>query len=181
LLVILAIAGVLGAWVLDGTALERLTLPPWRASAYAAVLAMLAVTVARLRQGRSPERIVGGAAMVSLACAIVHTGAVTEARAAYTNDIALLVAPVRERVPEDARMVGLGEVHAAVRYHLGREVPRPYPWEKPVVPPGAYFCFNMYGGVRPALPFAWEEIGVVSVDRYRDRRPECEVLVGRRK
>jgi hypothetical protein len=78
-------------------------------------------------------------------------------------------------------MVGLGEVHAAVRYHLGREVPRPYPWEKPVVPPGAYFCFNMYGGVRPALPFAWEEIGVVSVDRYRDRRPECEVLVGRRK
>jgi hypothetical protein len=78
-------------------------------------------------------------------------------------------------------VVGLGEVHAAVRYHLHREVPRPLPWEKPVVPPGAYFCFNMYNGVRPALPFAWEEVGIVSVDRFRDRKPECEVLVGRRR
>jgi hypothetical protein len=39
----------------------------------------------------------------------------------------------------------------------------------------------MYGGKRPALPFAWEEIGVISVDRFRDREPECEVLVGRRR
>ena len=29
------------------------------------------------------------------------------------------------------------------------------------------------------LPFEWDEIGVVSVDRFRDRKPECEVLVGR--
>ena len=40
---------------------------------------------------------------------------------------------------------------------------------------------GLYGGVRPALPFEWEEVGVVSVDRFRNRKPECEVLVGRRR
>jgi 4-amino-4-deoxy-L-arabinose transferase-like glycosyltransferase len=181
LLMLLAAGGVAGAWALDGTALERVTLPPGRAAAYAVVLAALAIVLVRLRHARSTGGIVAGAAAVAAACAVIHTGALTEARAAYTNDIAALVAPVRSKVPDDAEIVGLGEVHAAVRYHLHREVPRPYPWEEPEVPPGAYFCFNMYGGERPKLPFAWEEVGVISVDRFRDRKPECEVLVGKRR
>ena len=123
----------------------------------------------------------GGAVAVALACAVLVTGALTDSRVDYTNDIAAAVAPVSARLPADATVVGLGEVSAAVRYHLHREVPRPLPWEKPVVPPGAYFCFNMYNGARPDLPFEWEEVGVVSVDRFRDRKPECEVLVGRRR
>ena len=180
-LVFLAVAGVVGAQVVRGTALERVTLPPDRAVMFALVLVALAAVTAQLRNARSPGGIITSAVVVAAACAVIHTGALNEARAAYTNDIGVLVAPLRDRVPEDALVVGVGEVHAAVRYHLGREVPRPLPWEEAEVPPGAYFCFNMYGGVRPELPFAWDEVGVVSVDRFRDRKPECEVLVGRRR
>jgi 4-amino-4-deoxy-L-arabinose transferase-like glycosyltransferase len=181
LLVFLAAGGVAGAWVLDGTALERVTIPPGRAAAYGGVLLALAALVARLRHARTGSGVVSGAVAVAAACTVIHSGALTDARAAYTNDIAALVAPVRDRLPPEALVVGLGEVHAAVRYHLHREVPRPYPWEEPEVPPGAYFCFNIYHGERPKLPFAWEEVGVISVDRFRDRKPECEVLVGRRR
>jgi hypothetical protein len=181
LLALLAVASVAGSWALNGTALARVTLPPGRAAAYAVVLLGVSLIMVRLRCAHTPVGIVAGAVTIALACAVIHTGALTDSRAEYTNDVAMLVAPVRERMPETAVVVGLGEVHAAVRYHLGREVPRPLPWEPPVVPPGAYFCFNMYHGRRPSLPFEWEEIGVISVDRFRDRKPECEVLVGWRK
>jgi 4-amino-4-deoxy-L-arabinose transferase-like glycosyltransferase len=181
LLAVVAGAGLVGTWALRGTALERVMLSPGRAVVYAALLAAFALVIARLRHRTTPGGIVGSAAAVALACTVLITGALTDSRVDYTNDIAAAVAPVRARLPADATVVGLGEVSAAVRYHLHREVPRPLPWEKPVVPPGAYFCFNMYNGTRPVLPFEWDEIGVVSVDRFRDRKPECEVLVGRRK
>jgi len=181
LLALVAGAGFVGTWMLRGTALERVMLSPGRAAIYALVLTGFAVLIARLRRIATPGGIIAGGVAVALAVAVLITGALTDSRAAYTNDIAVAVAPVSARVPVDAPLVGLGEVSAAVRYHLHREVPRPLPWEKPVVPPGAYFCFNMYHGVRPALPFEWEEVGVVSVDRFRDRKPECEVLVGRRR
>jgi 4-amino-4-deoxy-L-arabinose transferase-like glycosyltransferase len=153
LLAVVAAAGVAGWWVLRGTALERVTLPPARALLYAALLIALAMVLARLRNARAPGGIVAGGVLLAAASAILQTGALTDARAVYTNDIAALVAPVRERVPEGAVVVGLGEVHAAVRYHLGREVPRPYPWVEPVVPPGAFFCFNMLCGLGTALGF----------------------------
>ena len=179
-LVAVAIAGFVGTWALRGTELERLTLPPGRAAAYVGALVGLAVLIARLRDTLTPGRVLAGAIAVAAGSAVITVGAFTDSRAAHANDIEIACAPLRERLPSDATVVGLGEVHSAVRYHLRREVPRPLPWEKPVVPPGAYFCFNMYNGVRPALAFEWEEVGVVSVDRFRDRKPECEVLVGRR-
>jgi 4-amino-4-deoxy-L-arabinose transferase-like glycosyltransferase len=169
-----AIAGVVAAWVFRGTPIERMTLSPGRAALYAIPMIGLAVLIVRLRH------VVSSTIAIAAACAVIHTGALTDSRVRTTNDIAVLVAPLNERVPVDAEMVGLGEVHSAVRYHLHREVPRPLPWEEPVVPPGAYFCCNIYHGVRPVLPFEWEEIGVVSVDRFRDRKPQCEVLIGRR-
>ena len=181
LIALVAGLGLLGTWQLRGTALERVMLPPGRAVIYALLLLGFALLVAQLRRVTTPGGIVAGAVAVATAVAVLITGALTDSRVAYTNDIAVAVAPVRAQIPAEATVVGLGEVHAAVRYHLHREVKRPLPWELPVVPPGAFFCFNMYRGERPALPFAWDEIGVVSVDRFRDRTPECEVLVGRRR
>jgi 4-amino-4-deoxy-L-arabinose transferase-like glycosyltransferase len=181
LLGLVAAAGLVGTWVLRGTALERVMLPPGRAAAYAMLLMGFALLIAQLRRVTTGGGVVAGGVAMALAVGVLITGALTDSRVAYTNDIAAAVAPVMAQLPAEATVVGLGEVSAAVRYHLHREVPRPVPWEKPIVPPGAYFCFNMYHGERPKLPFEWEEIGVVSVDRFRDRKPECEVLVGRRR
>ena len=43
-----------------------------------------------------------------------------------------------------------------------------------------YFCFDCPGAVRPLLPFAWEEIAAVPMDRVRMDPPERVVVVGRR-
>jgi 4-amino-4-deoxy-L-arabinose transferase-like glycosyltransferase len=181
LVALVGVAGVVGPWVVSGTALERLTLPAGRATAYAVALVALAGVVARLARARTPGGVVAGAVAVAAACGVIHTGALTDARARSTNDVGALVEPLRDRLPPDATVVGLGDVHAAVRYHLRREVPRPPDGEAVELPPGTYFCLNIYLGVRPELPFEWEEVGTISVDRFRDRKPECEVLVGRRK
>ena len=102
LLALVAVAGVVGAWALNGTALARVTLPPGRAAAYAMVLIGIGGG-GGATDGTHARRSESSPAQwpLALACAVIHTGALTDSRAAYTNDIEVLVAPVRERVPED--------------------------------------------------------------------------------
>jgi hypothetical protein len=48
------------------------------------------------------------------------------------------------------------------------------------VPLGAYFCVQTIANEPPPIPFRWEELGRVSVDRFRDRPPQSIVVLGRR-
>jgi hypothetical protein len=41
-----------------------------------------------------------------------------------------------------------------------------------------YFCFDSYAGRRPLLPFAWEEVAEIPMDRNRRQPPERAVVVG---
>jgi hypothetical protein len=42
-----------------------------------------------------------------------------------------------------------------------------------------YFCFDCDGASRPALPFAWQEVAAISMDRNHHVRPERVVVIGR--
>ena len=43
-----------------------------------------------------------------------------------------------------------------------------------------WFCFSSVGDYRAPLPFAWEELAVISVDRNWHAKAENVVVVGRR-
>lgn len=175
LLAAIAVALVGAVWVLPGTELARFALPLGRTLAYGAALLALAAVLWKLRRDCTPRGVVAGAVTVAVAIAVLITGVFTDSRVAHTNDIAAAVAPLKEKVPADARLAAVGEVHASVRYHMGQVVPRA---ER--VPLGAYFCVQVERDKPTEIPFRWEEVGRVSVDRFRGRPPQTVVVIGRR-
>jgi hypothetical protein len=43
-----------------------------------------------------------------------------------------------------------------------------------------YFCFDSFRGAHPPLPFAWEEVARLSMDRTHRSIADNVVIVGRR-
>jgi 4-amino-4-deoxy-L-arabinose transferase-like glycosyltransferase len=152
--------------------------PPAATAGYAAVLVGLAAVLVAARGGRTPGAVAAGVWAVAAGTAVAVVGPLTDARAARTHDVSAAVVALRDRLPAGEPAVGLGPVHAAVPFHLGRVIAN-RPADE--VPAGAYFFADVTRGKRPELPFAWEEVGTVSVGRFRGEVPDREVLVGRRR
>lgn len=123
--------------------------------------------------------VLGVAAFMVLTC----TGYATNSRIRRANDHAANMASLKFHLPPDHKMVSFGLVEPLFNYYYDG------PIERLPLPPGAdalqgakvtFFCFNCWGGQRPTLPFAWEEVGVVPMDRARTTPSSEAVVVGRR-
>ena len=89
----------------------------------------------------------------------------------------------KEQLPPGHRLVSLGHVDLLFVFYYGsvvERVPVPIKADDPAMEEGVCFCFNSCNGERPALPFAWEELAVISMERNRMSTPERVVVVGRR-
>lgn len=153
--------------------------PPLVALAYAGVSVALAVMICRVREGGSPARV--RRAVLVLACFLVLTvtGVLTDGRRARSENAAQAMKALKERLPRGQKLVSLGHTDSLFAYLHGLPfiTPRTLPWADPGLP---YFCFVSPGNSRPDLPFDWEEIGAVSLDRNHHPEPERVVVVGRR-
>lgn len=98
-----------------------------------------------------------------------------------SEDIAGQVAAVKRLLPDDVRLVSLGRAHHPFVYHYGETIPW-LDWPKADSPPleFEYFCFHSERGRRKPLPFDWQEVAVVSCDRYRREQPVDTMVIGRR-
>lgn len=181
LLVGLVALAVVGArFALTGVTRDAFSFPPLATGAYAALLfALAALVAAAARREPTPRAVSLGVWAIAASTALIIVGPLTDSRVARTNDIQAAVEPIRERLTAEEPVVSLGRVHASVPYFLRRPVPNKAPEKVAEVPPGGYFCVNFYRQL-PQLPFEWERVGVVSVDRFRSEQPKAEVLIGRR-
>lgn len=125
------------------------------------------------RQIRTGSLILAGFA------ALTYSGAVVNAMVQRNGRASLDVAAVKMCLPADARLASLNGVHHlfAYWYHQPIDLVR---WPTSDVPGLEWFCFSSVRDVRPPLPFAWQEVAVVSVDRNFHAKPENVVIVGRR-
>jgi hypothetical protein len=113
---------------------------------------------------------------------VAFTGVLTDCRLRRREDTAAAMARLKERLPPGQRLVSLGHVDALFRYHYGMPI-IPQPWPETGSDPAGdwtYFCFDWSGDKRPVLPFAWEEVAAVPMDRNRHGTPERVVVTGRR-
>ncbi len=80
------------------------------------------------------------------------------------------------------RLVSLGGISHAFAYHFGDLIPQaPWPSEAlPLPDEFEYFCFNRLNGWSFDVPFAWELVAEISLDRVQREVPERTVVVGRR-
>lgn len=126
----------------------------------------------------------GGVAATSLAAFMVllFAGPVLDVRIRIGNDIGAEIARLKADLPAGASIVSINHTCADLPFHLGEPI-KAIAWSgsQPLpVPEGAYFTFTATGAGRPTLPFAWEEVRAISVDRRRSDHPENVVVIARR-
>jgi 4-amino-4-deoxy-L-arabinose transferase-like glycosyltransferase len=151
---------------------------------YGVVAVALAMVVYRVRAGGSAANVRLG--LLALGCFLVvtFTGVVTDVRWRRSTDAAAEMRELKSKLPPGQALVSLGgHTDSLFGYLYGLPLITPRPWPPGHGDPGPdvpYFCIVCPGDSRPPMDFAWEEIGVVSLDRNRHPQPERVVVVGRR-
>ncbi|MBL8796140.1 MAG: glycosyltransferase family 39 protein [Planctomycetia bacterium] len=169
------------SWLPLPAALQPFQQPGWFALLYAALAGGLAWTLwqARMRFGPTPART----AVLCLVCflGLTYNGPILNAMLQRSEQAASAVEELKHLLPPGQRLVSFGPVHHLFAYYFGEPIEqhpnRPRPQDcRDVV----YFCCDARDGLLPKLPFAWEAVGVVSMDRNRHAVPSQAVVVGRR-
>jgi hypothetical protein len=115
---------------------------------------------------------------------ILFGGVVTDVRVYRSVNVAESVRQLKEKLPPGQPLVSIGgHVDCLFPYYYGPPMITPQAWPAPGSDPDpglTYFCFNSPGGSRPSLPFAWQELAAIPMDRNRLDRPERVVVVGMR-
>jgi hypothetical protein len=175
----LAIAGTVVAvssWAPIGK-LEAVAQPSVFAAVYLAFVLIGAIVM--LRSVARPE-----IALVVLACllGLTSTGVVVNAYTKKANDASEAVAALKRQLPQGKQLASFGRIDHLFAYLY--ETPIEYcPVPKTVGEVGSdvrYFAID--GGPKPIvkLPFAWEPVTTIVLDRNKMPKPARTVIIGRR-
>jgi hypothetical protein len=111
------------------------------------------------------------------------TGVATNIRIRRSEDQATPIAQLKEKLPANHRLVSLGHVDALFAYYYAEPI-EPTPWavtgDSVPTDDNVYFCFDTFIGFRPSLPFEWDEVAAIPMDRYKYPPGKREVVVGKR-
>ncbi len=96
-------------------------------------------------------------------------------------DVETPMIALKERLPDDVPFYSLGPMQHRFAFFLDRPIQLVgEPASNSVHPPvGSYFCVTVNDPDKASLPFAWEKLDVVCMDRYPAQRHSF-VIVGRR-
>lgn len=119
---------------------------------------------------------------------LAFTGFGVNALDSYSYDTAADMRRTVAQLPAGAKLVSFDLVNHLFAYHLANVDERRVELVATPTPAAAaaadwdYFCFNVSDIDRIVLPlpFAWEQVDVVTVDRNRYDRPRSFVVVGRK-
>jgi hypothetical protein len=183
-MLIAAAAVPIGALVLR----EHPQYAPWGEHPVFAILyAATAIVLGKLTLNayRAGDRSRVRLAVLAVAAFMVLTvtGIATNIRIRRSEDQATPIAHLKERLPKDCRLVSLGHIDALFAYYYAEPI-EPTPWAVSAdsVPAAddVYFCFDTFIGYRPTLPFEWEEVAAIPMDRYKYPPGKREVVIGKR-
>lgn len=179
-IVMALLAGVIltGGWILRGTRAESLSLSPVQAVCHGLVLLTLALVLAYARRAKTNRAIAIGIWALAIATLEMNAGVITDIRQNKINDIEASFAGVEKLIPPNQSLVAVGDIHSDIAFCLGRVITHPNDIES--IADGSYFCFDRWGVNPPEIPFAWEQIAAVPVDRMRKLNPECTIVIARR-
>jgi 4-amino-4-deoxy-L-arabinose transferase-like glycosyltransferase len=165
-------------------ALAPLTEPLPVALAYAILSAAVAAFVLYGRRAATPGHAQLSVLVVTVFLVATFAGLVMNVRVRRAVDSAAAVDELKAKLPPGQALVSLnGQVDALFSYLYRTPIVEPRrcaPFGNQPIDDVRYFCFMCPGDSRPPLPFAWEEVGVVNLDRNLSPVPERVIVVGRR-
>lgn len=180
--------------------LERFTpiaQPLWFAIAFAVAGVGSAAFLLRCRTQISLRSAQRAVATIAAFAGLAYTGVVINVFAAGWNDPSEAVAIVKDRLPSETSLVSFGPVDFRFCYHFRDRIPElPWPSDPREVPENVeYFCVDAHPGDTPAsrlsgrgrtwertsgtLPFEWEEVDRICVERRLRGEEQPEVIIAR--
>jgi 4-amino-4-deoxy-L-arabinose transferase-like glycosyltransferase len=114
--------------------------------------------------------------------ALLFNGPIINSLAQAAVDVRPDVASLYRRIPQGIRLMSIGMAHHRLLYYYPEPIPLvPRPSSAEDVPEDLeYFVIEGYRGEPTILPFEWEEIGRLNMDRNRRDDPRDFVIIGRR-
>ena len=157
---------------------------PWAQSRPVCSVFLLIAVLAAAIADRVPTviergRLRAGAIALAGFMAVAYSGVIVNALVTRSADAPAEVAELKQHLPAGMRLVSLNSVRHLFAYLYGEPIEL-HPWPTCDDSNLTWFCFSSVGDYRAPLPFAWEEVAVISVDRNRHAKPENVVVVGRR-
>lgn len=156
--------------------------PPAVALCYGVTSAVLAIVVLRGRHGGDAGRVRGTVLAVAAFTLLSCNGLLTNVRWRRSENPAPAVARLKELLPLGERLVSFGHIDSSFAYFYARPI-EPLVFRTDCaysVTEGGYFCFDSDRGWRPPLPFPWEEVAAIPMDRNHSVPPVRTLVVGRR-
>jgi hypothetical protein len=151
------------------------------ALAYLAVCSGLGLWLFRICGSAAATNLKQVAIPIALFMVMTFTGVMTDIRVRRSEFAADQVAAAKAKIPAGEALVSIdGHADSLFAYYYHDHItPGDWPIEGD---DGNYtfFCFVRTGNERPELPFAWEQIGAISLDRNRHAIPSRVQVVGRR-
>ena len=185
--VVAGLVGVFGVTTIvaalsDAEWAKRLAQPWWLMGAMAAGTAVGVVVVFRSSVSDRQDHAVAATVMLASLLAVSFNGAIVNAQAHTMVSIGPQVVAVRDRLPEQRQLVSFGLLHHRFLYYFEERIPV-LPWPKTAddVADGLeYFAVNVKRGESIDLPFAWEQVVALNMDRRQSDNPENRIVIGRR-
>jgi 4-amino-4-deoxy-L-arabinose transferase-like glycosyltransferase len=158
-------------------------MPLGQALVVALLLLGLAEIVRRLSSSTSPLARQQSALALAAGLGVIYVGPLMTSQQQRSENLPAAVAALQTKLPAEARLVSFDPVHHVFLHYLGRTVERlPRPQSAAEVPSDVdYFCVQVSGTNQPDLPFAWDEVASLAVDRNYHAVPKERVIVGRRR
>jgi hypothetical protein len=111
--------------------------------------------------------------------AIAYAGIIVNALVYRSANAPAAITALKNKLPAGTQLASLNGVHHLFAYLYGDPIDM-HPWPTQDDPSIDWFCFSALGDCRGPLPFRWQEVAVISMDRNQHDRPENVVVVGRR-
>ncbi len=173
-----AAIGLLG-WALIGTGIKT---PPLVPTLFYSLPALgLGVAIWRVDRRPTHLSLTRGVTFMTAFLGLTFVGPIITNQQQRSENVPAAVAEMRERLPADARLVSFDHLHHLFLHYYGKPVPLlEWPLTREEVPADVeYFSVHVGGTEVPELPFSWEEVASLSMDRNQHAVPERRIVVGR--
>jgi len=168
-LVIAAIAGL----ILVG--------PQWLSPsvAWLTALALIPCVFLLITTQTHRKALLRGPLATGLVVAVLFAGPVLALTDQRCSQIQAAVAALKADLPEDQPFFSYGQLMHTFLFYYGEPIAlKEWPDEQET-PPSGVFCFHQTTDRQPILPFAWEQMGSVTCDRFQKAHPYDRIIIGR--
>ncbi len=182
LMIVTAFGMTFLTWNTDNPELVFWRQPPALATIYCLVAIPASIAVWRANPLSSPRLRFAGVTAIAGFLSLTYCGPILNQLCARSEHASDTIAALKQRLPEEVRLVSLGPIHHKFAYEFGKPI-ESVPENADCIdriPPGGMFCYATWDGARRALPFASAEIAVISMDRNFSPIPHAEVIVAQR-